>query len=142
MQKDLPNLKSLDLFNCEVTNSEECRDKVFEMLSETTALRDRLEENTRYFRTAMTRAGFDIKEGDHPIAPVMLGDARLAAEMADDLLAEGIYVIGFSFPVVPRGEARIRVQLSAGHSPEEVERIWRQVKADEKAQKAARRTES
>ena len=69
----------------------------------------------------MTALGFDIKPGDHPIAPVMLGDARLAAEMADDLLAEGIYVIGFSYPVVPKGEARIRVQLSAAHSREDVD---------------------
>ena len=70
----------------------------------------------------MTAAGFDIVPSDHPIVPVMLGEARLAAELADDLLAEGIYVIGFSFPVVPRGEARIRVQLSAAHSDEDLDR--------------------
>jgi 7-keto-8-aminopelargonate synthetase-like enzyme len=74
------------------------------------------------FREEMTSAGFDIVESDHPIVPVMLGEARLAAELADDLLEEGIYVIGFSFPVVPRGQARIRVQLSAAHSDEDLDR--------------------
>jgi glycine C-acetyltransferase len=89
--------------------------KVFEMLSSTTELRDRLEENTRYFRQGMTSAGFDIKEGIHPIVPVMLYDAPLAQKFARRLLDEGIYVIGFFFPVVPKGEARIRVQISAAH---------------------------
>jgi glycine C-acetyltransferase len=96
--------------------------KVFEMLNESTALRDRLEENTRYFRQAMTEAGFDIKPGDHPIVPVMLYDAPLAQKMADELLAEGIYVIGFFYPVVPKGEARIRTQISAAHTREHLER--------------------
>jgi glycine C-acetyltransferase len=96
--------------------------KVFEMLSESTALRDRLEDNTRFFRKAMTEAGFDIKPGDHPIVPVMLYDAPLAQQMADELLAEGIYVIGFFYPVVPKGEARIRTQISAAHSREHLER--------------------
>ena len=86
------------------------------MLSETTALRDRLESNTARFRAAMVEAGFAIRPGVHPIVPIMLGEARLASEMADALLAEGIYVIGFSFPVVPKGTARIRVQVSAAHS--------------------------
>ena len=85
------------------------------MLSATTELRDRLEENTRYFRVAMTEAGFDIRPGVHPIVPVMLYDAPLAQEFAARLLAEGIYVIGFFYPVVPKGEARIRVQVSAAH---------------------------
>ncbi len=89
--------------------------RVFEMLSSTTALRDRLEENTRYFRSAMSSSGFDIKPGIHPIVPVMLYDAPLAQEFAARLLEEGIYVIGFFFPVVPKGEARIRVQISAAH---------------------------
>ncbi|MDP6128085.1 MAG: glycine C-acetyltransferase, partial [Planctomycetota bacterium] len=89
---------------------------VFDRLSATTELRDRLEENTAFFREQMTDAGFQIQPGVHPIVPIMLGDARLAAEMADDLLAEGIYVIGFSFPVVPKGKARIRVQISAAHT--------------------------
>jgi glycine C-acetyltransferase len=89
--------------------------KVFEMLSSTTRLRDRLEENTRYFRAGMKAAGFDIKEGVHPIVPVMLYDAPLAQQFARRLLDEGIYVIGFFFPVVPKGEARIRVQVSAAH---------------------------
>jgi len=89
--------------------------RVFEMLSSTTALRDRLEENTRYFRSAMSASGFDIKPGIHPIVPVMLYDAPLAQEFAARLLEEGIYVIGFFFPVVPKGEARIRVQISAAH---------------------------
>jgi glycine C-acetyltransferase len=91
--------------------------KVLELLSESTALRDKLEANTKRFRKSMTAAGFDIKDGDHPIVPIMLYDARLAQKMAAELFSEGIYVIGFSFPVVPRGEARIRVQLSAGHDP-------------------------
>ena len=91
--------------------------KVLELLSESTALRDKLEANTKQFRKSMTAAGFDIKDGDHPIVPIMLYDARLAQKMAAELFSEGIYVIGFSFPVVPRGEARIRVQLSAGHDP-------------------------
>ncbi len=91
-----------------------------ELLEGSTALRDRLMENARAFREAMTRAGFAVKPGAHPIVPIMLGDARLAGEVARDLLAEGIYVIGFSYPVVPRGQARIRVQLSAAHTPEHV----------------------
>jgi glycine C-acetyltransferase len=88
----------------------------FRMLGETTELRDRLEENTKYFREQMTAKGFDIKPGFHPIVPIMLGDAKLAHDMARDLLTEGIYVIGFSYPVVPKGEARIRVQVSAAHT--------------------------
>jgi glycine C-acetyltransferase len=88
---------------------------VLNMLSETTTLRDKLEYNTKYFRTKMTEAGFDIKPGDHPIVPVMLYDAVLAQQFADKLLQEGVYVIGFFFPVVPKGQARIRVQLSAAH---------------------------
>lgn len=88
---------------------------VLDMLSETTALRDKLEANTKLFRTEMTAAGFDIKPGDHPIVPIMLYDAKVAQEFAARLLDEGIYVIGFFFPVVPKGQARIRVQLSAAH---------------------------
>lgn len=88
---------------------------VLDMLTETTELRDKLEFNTKYFRTKMTEAGFDIKPGDHPIVPIMLYDAVLAADFAAKLLNEGIYVIGFFFPVVPKGQARIRVQLSAAH---------------------------
>ncbi|MCH2112707.1 MAG: glycine C-acetyltransferase [Planctomycetes bacterium] len=95
---------------------------VFDRLSATTDLRDRLEANTLRFRKEMTAAGFAIREGVHPIVPIMLGDARLAAEMADDLLAEGIYVIGFSFPVVPKEQARIRVQISAAHTDEHLDR--------------------
>ncbi|MDH4037918.1 MAG: glycine C-acetyltransferase [Candidatus Krumholzibacteria bacterium] len=92
------------------------------LLEKSTDLRDRLEENTRYFRTGMTAAGFNIVEGSHPICPIMLGDARLAHDVAHDMLAEGIYVIGFSYPVVPKGKARIRVQISAGHSKEHLDR--------------------
>ncbi|WPU93868.1 glycine C-acetyltransferase [Mucilaginibacter sabulilitoris] len=88
---------------------------VLDMLSETTALRDKLESNTRYFRQKMTEAGFDIKPGVHPIVPVMLYDAKLAQEFAAKMLEEGIYVIGFYYPVVPQGKARIRVQISAAH---------------------------
>ena len=90
---------------------------VLEMLSKTTVLRDKLEKNTAYFRTKMTEAGFDIKPGDHPIVPIMLYDAVIAQNFAAKLLEEGIYVIGFFFPVVPKGKARIRVQLSAAHEP-------------------------
>jgi len=89
--------------------------KVLDMLSETTALRDKLEWNTRYFREQMTGAGFDIKPGFHPIVPVMLYDAKLAQAFASEMLKEGIYVIGFYYPVVPKEKARIRVQLSAAH---------------------------
>jgi glycine C-acetyltransferase len=88
---------------------------VFDLLSETTTLRDKLMDNTAYFRKAMTAAGFDIREGIHPIVPIMLYDAKIAQVFADKLLAEGIYVIGFFFPVVPKEKARIRVQISAGH---------------------------
>ena len=90
--------------------------KVIDLLSESSNLRDKLEENTKYFRTKMTEAGFDIKKGAHPIVPVMLYDAKLSQIMADKLLEEGIYVIGFFFPVVAKGQARIRVQISAGHN--------------------------
>ncbi|KQR68154.1 glycine C-acetyltransferase [Pedobacter sp. Leaf176] len=88
---------------------------VLDMLSETTSLRDKLESNTKYFRKKMTEAGFDIKPGFHPIVPVMLYDAKIAQEFAAKMLDEGIYVIGFFYPVVPQGKARIRVQLSAAH---------------------------
>ena len=89
---------------------------VFDLLSETTELRDRLEDNTQYFRAKITEAGFDIKPGVHPIVPIMLYDAVLSQQMAERLLAKGIYVIGFYYPVVAKGQARIRVQISAGHS--------------------------
>ena len=96
--------------------------KVLDMLEGSTALRDKLEANTKRFREKMTEAGFDIKPGIHPIVPIMLYEARLAQGMAADLLAEGIYVIGFSYPVVPQGQARIRVQLSAAHTTEQIDR--------------------
>jgi glycine C-acetyltransferase len=95
---------------------------VLEMLSETTKLRDRLEKNTKYFRTQMTKAGFDIKPGAHPIVPIMLYDAVLAQTFAANLLSEGIYVIGFFFPVVPKDKARIRVQLSAAHKKKHLDK--------------------
>jgi glycine C-acetyltransferase len=95
--------------------------KAFELLSASTELRDRLHVNTRYFREAMTAAGFDIRPGDHPIVPIMLYDAALAKNMASKLLEQGIYVIGFSYPVVPRDQARIRVQVSAAHTPEHLD---------------------
>jgi glycine C-acetyltransferase len=95
--------------------------KVLDMLSATTELRDRLMENMRYFRQQMSDRGFDIKPGIHPIVPIMLYDAKLAQGMAGDLLDEGIYVIGFSYPVVPQGQARIRVQVSAAHTPEQLD---------------------
>jgi glycine C-acetyltransferase len=92
------------------------------LLSESTELRDKLEANTKRFRAGMTKAGLAIREGTHPITPVMLGDARLAVDMAQRLLSHGIYVIGFSYPVVPKGQARIRVQISAAHSEEDIDR--------------------
>ena len=92
------------------------------MLSSSTHLRDKLEDSSRYFRERMTIAGFDIKPGTHPIVPVMLYDAPLAQEFARRLLDEGIYVIGFFFPVVPKGEARIRVQVSAAHEKHHLDR--------------------
>lgn len=100
--------------------------QVFEMLSETTELRDKLEENTKYFRKKMTEAGFDIIPGDHPIVPIMLGkfpnDSKLSQDMASDLLDLDIYVIGFYYPVVPKGQSRIRVQLSAAHEKEHLDK--------------------
>jgi len=96
--------------------------QVLDLLSSSTTLRDKLEDNTKYFRSEMTAAGFDIVAGDHPIVPVMLYEATLAQEFAAKLLDEGIYVIGFFYPVVPQGKARIRVQLSAGHDREHLEK--------------------
>lgn len=95
---------------------------VFNMLSETTALRDKLEANTKYFREKMTEAGFDIKPGHHPIVPIMLYDAVLSQKFASRLLEEGIYVIGFFFPVVAKGQARIRVQISAAHEQKHLDK--------------------
>ncbi|MBN3519982.1 glycine C-acetyltransferase [Algoriphagus lutimaris] len=95
---------------------------VFDLLTETTALRDKLEENTTYFRDKMTAVGFDIKPGTHPIVPVMLYDAVLSQKMAEKLLEKGIYVIGFYYPVVPKGQARIRVQISAGHEKQHLDK--------------------
>lgn len=91
------------------------------LLKESTALRDKLEANTRFFRQAMTDAGFTLLPGEHPIVPIMLGDAALAAKFADAMLQRGVYVIGFSYPVVPQGKARIRTQISAAHTKQELE---------------------
>ncbi len=96
--------------------------KVLDILSETTERRDKLEESTKHFREKMTHAGFDIIPGIHPIVPIMLYNAKLASDMSKDLYGEGIYVIGFSYPVVPKGEARIRVQISAGHEREHLDK--------------------
>ena len=96
--------------------------KVFDMLSSSTALRDRLEENTRYFRKGMQAAGFSVNEGDHPIVPIMLGDAVLAQKMSQKLLERGIYAVGFFFPVVPKGKARIRTQISAVHTKQDLDK--------------------
>ena len=95
---------------------------VLDLLSATTELRDRLETAARGFRARMTAAGFDIRRGEHPIVPVMLYDEALAHRMAEAMLEEGIYVIGFSYPVVPKGAARIRVQISAAHTDEQIDR--------------------
>ena len=109
--------------------------KVLEMLSSTTHLRDKLEENTKYFREQITKAGLNIKQGVHPIVPVMLGDASLSQKMAARLLEKGIYVIGFFYPVVPKGTARIRVQISAAHSKEDLDfavKAFKEVKEEMK----------
>jgi len=95
--------------------------KTLDLLSETSELRDKLRRNTQLFRQGMTDRGFDITPGDHPICPIMLGDAALAARMADAMLERGVYVIGFSYPVVPKGQARIRVQVSAAHSEDDLQ---------------------
>jgi glycine C-acetyltransferase len=117
-QRSRPYLFSNTLPPALVCASLACLD----LLSRTTARRDRLHANIQWFRHAMTEAGFHIPPGDHPIVPLMLGDARIAHRMAADLLEEGIYVIGFSYPVVPKDQARIRVQLSAAHEQEHLER--------------------
>jgi glycine C-acetyltransferase len=95
---------------------------VFDLLSGTSELRDRLEANTRRFRAGIAAAGFEVRPGDHPIVPIMLYDERLAHDLAARLLEKGVYVIGFSYPVVARGQARIRVQLSAAHTFEQIDR--------------------
>jgi len=95
--------------------------KVLELLSESTALRDQLETNTKFFREGVTRLGFNVLPGSHPIVPIMLGDAALATRFADAMLKKGVYVIGFSYPVVPKGQARIRTQISAAHSRKDLE---------------------
>jgi glycine C-acetyltransferase len=117
-QRSRPYLFSNTLAPAVVCASLTC----LELLSQSTERRDRLAANTRWFREAMTQAGFQIRSGEHPIVPIILGDARLAGAMASDLFAEGIYVVGFWFPVVPRDQARIRVQISAAHSQEHLER--------------------
>ena len=96
--------------------------KVFEMLKKSTALRDTLEKNVRYFRAGMQKAGFDVSDGDHPIVPIMLGDANLAQSMSKKLLEKGIFAIGFFYPVVPQGKARIRTQISAAHTFEDLDK--------------------
>ena len=95
--------------------------KAFEMLSDSTSLRDRLEKNTKYFRSEISKIGFDIKEGDHPIVPIMIYNAKIAQQMASELLEEGVYVVGFFYPVVPKNEARIRVQISAAMSKKHID---------------------
>jgi glycine C-acetyltransferase len=117
-QRSRPYLFSNTLAPAIVSATIACLD----MLSQTTALRDRLYENTQYLREKLTTAGFDIRPGEHPIVPIMLGEAKLARDLAAALLEEGIYVIGFSYPVVPQGEARIRVQVSAAHTREHLDR--------------------
>src|SRR5438552_13015941 len=96
--------------------------KALELVASSSALRDKLHANARKLRAALEKAGFTIKPGQHPILPVMLGEAALASKMADRLLEKGIYVIGFSYPVVPQGQARIRIQVSAAHTPEQLDR--------------------
>ena len=117
-QRSRPYLFSNTLPPALVSASLACLD----LLTRSAAPRDRLAANTRWFRRAMTEAGFQIRPGEHPIVPIMLGDARLAHQMAADLLEAGIYVVGFSYPVVPKGQARIRVQISGAHEPDHLER--------------------
>ena len=117
-QRSRPYLFSNTVAPAIVGATREC----LRMLGESTALRDKLEANTRRFREGMTKAGFQLRPGVHPICPIMLGDARVAVDMADRMLKEGIYVIGFYYPVVPKGLARIRVQISAGHETADVDR--------------------
>jgi len=95
--------------------------KVLELIGGSTELRDKLEANTKYFREGMAKLGFNILPGTHPISPVMLGDAALATKFADAMLKQGVYVIGFSYPVVPQGKARIRTQISAAHSQQDLD---------------------
>jgi len=102
-----------------------CASQVFSMLMDDSSFVSKIKENTTRFRQKMTSAGFTISGDDHPISPVMLGDAQLASDMADDMLKRGIFVIGFSYPVVPKGKARIRVQISAAHTTEDIDRLWR-----------------
>ena len=107
--------------------------KTLDMLEASTALRDRLAENTAYFRKALRGVGLDVPEGEHPIVPVMLGDARVAGEFAARMLAKGVYVVSFSYPVVPRAKARIRTQVSAGHSRADLDfavQCFREVKEE------------
>ena len=107
--------------------------RTFDMLERSTALRDRLEENTSYFRAQLSKVGFDVLPGTHPIVPVMLYDAKVAAEFADRILEKGVYVTGFSYPVVPMGKARIRTQVSAAHTKEDLDfavRCFREVKEE------------
>jgi glycine C-acetyltransferase len=107
--------------------------KALEMITGSTQLRDKLEENTRYFRAAMSQVGFNILPGEHPIVPIILGEAALAGLVAEAMLAKGVYVVGFSYPVVPQGKARIRTQISAGHSREDLDfaiRCFREVKEE------------
>ena len=117
-QKSRPYLFSNTLAPAIVSASIEC----LNMITDSTKLRDDLEKNTLYFRTQMENVNFNIKKGVHPIVPIMLGDAMIAKNMASDLLNEGIYVIGFSFPVVPKNEARIRVQISASHTKKQLDK--------------------
>ncbi|MBM3891558.1 MAG: aminotransferase class I/II-fold pyridoxal phosphate-dependent enzyme, partial [Verrucomicrobia bacterium] len=91
-----------------------------DLLTRSTELRDRLESNTKFFRAGMSKLGFNVLQGEHPIVPIMLGEAALAAKFADAMLAKGVYVIGFSYPVVPQGKARIRVQISAAHTQDDL----------------------
>jgi glycine C-acetyltransferase len=95
--------------------------KAIELLSESTELRDRLQQNTRFFRDGVSQLGFEVLPGEHPIVPIMLGDAALASRVADALLQKGVYAVGFSYPVVPKGKARIRTQVSAAHSQQDLE---------------------
>jgi glycine C-acetyltransferase len=107
--------------------------KALELITSSTQLRDKLEENTRYFRSAMSQVGFHILPGEHPIVPIILGEAALAGLVAEAMLAKGVYVVGFSYPVVPQGKARIRTQISAGHSREDLDfaiRCFREVKEE------------
>ncbi len=115
-------ISPLSIFQCIDACHRSCIPKVFELVEKGDSLREKLQKNARFFREKMEKLGFQLLPGEHPIIPVMLGDAALASRFAKEMLEEGVYVIGFSFPVVPMGKARIRTQMSAAHTEQDLEK--------------------